>query len=375
MATSHKRISVTQATLPPFDEYIEEIKPLWESHWITNMGEKHHEFELMLKEYLNAENISLYTNGHSALEGILEALQLGADGKKNVITTPYTFASTTHAIVRKGLNPVFADINETTFTIDPSSIEELITDDTCAILPVHVYGNPCDVESIQQIADKHGLKVIYDAAHAFGVKWKGESIIRFGDASILSFHATKVFNSIEGGAVCFADTDLEKPLNQWKNFGITGPESVEYIGGNAKLNEFSAAMGICNLRHIEESIAKRKKIFEAYFENLNEVPGIRVFKFPQDAKPNYSYMPILLDEEYVLTRNELFSILAENSILTRKYFFPLVTDYACYKDKFSSSNTPVAKKVADNILTLPMYPDLPLDEVDRICKLIKNPRS
>lgn len=339
------------------------------------MGEKHHEFELMLKEYLNAENISLYTNGHSALEGILEALQLGADGKKNVITTPYTFASTTHAIVRKGLNPVFADINETTFTIDPSSIEELITDDTCAILPVHVYGNPCDVESIQQIADKHGLKVIYDAAHAFGVKWKGESIIRFGDASILSFHATKVFNSIEGGAVCFADTDLEKPLNQWKNFGITGPESVEYIGGNAKLNEFSAAMGICNLRHIEESIAKRKKIFEAYFENLNEVPGIRVFKFPQDAKPNYSYMPILLDEEYVLTRNELFSILAENSILTRKYFFPLVTDYACYKDKFSSSNTPVAKKVADNILTLPMYPDLPLDEVDRICKLIKNPRS
>lgn len=372
MATTHKRITVTQATLPPFDEYIEEIKPLWESHWITNMGEKHHEFESLLKDYLDVDNISLYTNGHSALEGIIEAMELGSDGRKDVITTPYTFASTTHAIVRKGLNPVFADINDTNFTIDANSIEKLITKDTCAILPVHVYGNPCDAEAIQQIADKYSLKVIYDAAHAFGVKWKNESVVRFGDASILSFHATKVFNSIEGGAVCFADTNLEKPLNQWKNFGITGPESVEHIGGNAKLNEFSAAMGICNLRHIDESIEKRKKVFEAYYENLYGIPGIKVFSFPQEVKPNYSYMPILLDENYTLTRNELSSVLAENNILTRKYFFPLVTDYACYKNQFSSSSTPTAKKVADNILTLPMYPDLPLYEVSRICGLIKN---
>ncbi len=368
-----EQIFVTQATLPPFEEYVEEIKPLWKSHIITNMGEKHHTFETTLKEYLGIENISLYTNGHSALEGIIEAMELGSDGRKSIITTPYTFASTTHAIVRKGLTPVFADIKRDDYTIDPDSIRDVITEDVCAILPVHVYGMPCDIESIQQIADEFNLKVIYDAAHAFGAMWNGRSLASYGDASMLSFHATKVFNSIEGGAVCFADNKLEKPLNQWKNFGITGPESVEYVGGNAKLTEFNAAMGICNLRHIEESIEKRKSIFKRYYEKLKGVEGITLPNFPNKLEPNYSYMPVLLDKKYKSTRDELFKTLETDDIHARKYFYPLVTDYACYKDRFSA-NTPIAKNVADNILTLPIYPDLSLKDVDRICAIVAAPQ-
>lgn len=359
-------IPVTRSSMPPLDEYVEEIAPLWESHWLTNMGEKHAEFENRLKDYLNVENICLYTNGHSALECALEALQL--QGK--VITTPYSFASTTHAIVRKGLTPVFADIKPEDCTINPDEIEKLIDADTCAIVPVHVYGNLCDVDAIQEIALKHNLKVVYDAAHAFGVEKDGKSAASFGDMSMFSFHAAKVFNTIEGGALCFADPNLKPVLDQWKNFGITSPETVEYIGGNAKMNEFCAAMGICNLRHLPDEISKREAIAKRYWSNLDNIEGIRLFKPPAGIKSNYSYMPVLFERPFRINRNEVFGLLDKEGIKTRKYFYPLISEYDCYSGKFDSSQTPVAKHVSDHILTLPMYADLSLPDVDRICDII-----
>lgn len=249
-------ILVTRTSMPPFEEYVNEIRDLWDTHWLTNMGPKHQEFEKQLRTFLNVKNVALYTNGHNALECALEAFNLSGE----VITTPFTFASTTHAIVRKGLTPVFADIKPADCTIDPESIEQLITPQTSAIVPVHVYGHLCDVEAIQEIANKYNLKVIYDAAHAFGVKRDGISAAVFGDASMFSFHATKVFNSIEGGAICFGDSNMRTVLDQLKNFGIMGPDKVERVGGNAKMNEFCAAMGICNLRHVEDEIKKRKRL-------------------------------------------------------------------------------------------------------------------
>lgn len=361
-------IPVTKSSMPPLDEYVREISSLWESHWLTNMGKKHQDLEFALKKFLHVNYISLFTNGHSALECILEAMDLRGE----VITTPFTFASTTHAIVRKGLTPVFADIKKDDCTIDPDSIESLITPKTCAILPVHVYGNICDVDKIQQIAEKHSLKVIYDAAHAFGVKKNDLSVATFGDASMFSFHATKVFNTIEGGAVVFKDPSLQQVLNYWKNFGITGPESVEYIGGNAKMNEFCAAMGICNLRHLETEIHKRKKITNYYHDRLSDINGIRLLNIPDNVKSNYAYMPIIVENEFKKTRDQLFNKLAEHNIYSRKYFYPLVTDYDCYKKTYSSESTPIAKDIASRILTLPLYADLSLEEVDRICKIIQS---
>lgn len=247
-----ERVNVTRSLLPSLEEYIEEISSMWETHWLTNMGEKHQRLEKQLKEYLDVPDITLMSNGHMALELILQALDLTGE----VITTPFTFASTTHAIVRNNLKPVFCDISEDDFTIDVEKIESLITDKTSAILPVHVYGNICQVEEIQRIADKYGLKVIYDAAHTFGETWKGQGIGTFGDASTFSFHATKVFNTIEGGAVCYHDEEIGAKLYKLKNFGIKNEEVVDGIGANAKMNEFQAAMGICNLRHVDEEIEK-----------------------------------------------------------------------------------------------------------------------
>ena len=244
------KIKVTRSSMPDFDEYIEEIKDLWESHWLTNMGVKHKKLQLELEKLLGVRHVILYTNGHLALEGAWEALHLPIGGE--VITTPFTFASTTHAIVRSGLVPVFCDVKEEDYTMDPSKIESLINDKTVAICPVHVYGNLCDVEAIERIAKKHNLKVVYDAAHAFGVKYKGISSANFGDISMFSFHATKVFNTIEGGCLCFNDDKLVDILNDLKNFGIHSPESTVYIGGNAKMNEFQAAMGLCNLKHLDK---------------------------------------------------------------------------------------------------------------------------
>lgn len=365
-ADNSKRILVTRSSMPPLEEYVNEIAPIWQSHWLTNMGAKHKEFEAALRDYLGIEGVALFTNGHSALECVLEALQL--HGK--VITTPYTFVSTTHAIVRKGLEPVFADIKTTDYTLDPASVEALVDDDTCAIVPVHVYGNMCDVEAIQEIADRHHLKVIYDAAHAFGVRLGDKSSACFGDASMFSFHATKVFNTIEGGAVCFHDESLKPILDEWKNFGITGEETCEYVGGNAKMNEFCAAMGICNLRHLDEEIAKRKVVAERYWDRLGGVPGIRTCQPREGLTPNYAYLPVVFEDGCGTTRDEVKQVLAEQGIFTRKYFYPLTTDFACYRDRFDSAGTPVARYVSSHVLTLPMYADLEIADVDRICDII-----
>lgn len=369
-----KRILVTKSSMPSFEEFCEEIAPLWDSHWLTNMGEEHKKLEAALKERLGVGNLALFTNGHNALECVLEAMAFPAGGE--VITTPFTFASTTHAIVRKGLTPVFADVDPENLTLDPESIEEMITPRTCAIVPVHVYGNLCDVDAIWGIADRHGLKVIYDAAHAFGVESKcadGEwkSAAAFGDAVMFSFHATKVFNTIEGGCVCFKDEALYPLLNQWKNFGITGPEDVEYVGGNAKMNEFCAAMGVCNLRHLDGEIAKRRAVAERYWERLEGVPGVTVFRPGEGVRHNYAYLPVLFNPvAFGANRDDVFDALGEVGVGARKYFYPLVSDFACYRSVYSSDRTPVAKKAASQVLTLPMYADLAIADVDRICDTV-----
>lgn len=361
-------INVTRSSMPGFEEYCEEIKDMWDSHWLTNMGTKHRELEEKLRVYLDCKNICLHANGHLALENVIAAMDLPAGSE--VITTPFTFASTTHAIVRNGLVPVFCDINPDDYTIDVSQIEKLITKKTAAIIPVHVYGNMCDVFAIERIAARHGLKVIYDAAHAFGVKLKGVSAANFGDASMFSFHATKVFNTIEGGAVCFCDDSLNERLNDLKNFGIHDQETVVYAGGNAKMNEFQAAMGICNLRHVDEEIAKRKKVSEHYDSLLSGIPGIKLQKPQADVTRNYSYYPVLFDG-FKKSRNEVYNELKSQEIMARKYFYPLTSSFSCYKGTaFSKSDTPCAEYTADRILTLPLYADLSLNDVERICEII-----
>lgn len=362
-------INVTRSSMPSFEEYCEEIKELWESHWLTNMGVKHEQLETQLREYLDVPHVTLYTNGHLALENVIAAMDLPAGGE--VITTPFTFSSTTHAIVRNGLVPVFCDINDVDYTLDVSKIEELITDKTCAIVPVHVYGNICDVDVIQALADKYSLKVIYDAAHAFGVTYKGKGIGNFGDASMFSFHATKVFNTIEGGAVTFADDKLDKVLYDMKNFGIRGPEEVVFVGGNAKMSEFQAAMGICNLRHIDEEIRKRGQVMARYRCRLSGVDGIRLTCLQENVKTNYAYFPVVFDG-YKYSRDQIFERLGEQGIVARKYFYPLTNSYECYRDlpTAGEEKTPVAKYIADRVLTLPMYADLALEDVDRICDII-----
>lgn len=362
-------ILVTRSSMPSFEEYCEEIKELWDSHWLTNMGTKHKQLQAELENYMETPHVTLYTNGHLALENVIAAMNLPEGGE--VITTPFTFASTTHAIVRNGLVPVFCDVNDRDYTIDVTKIEELITDKTVAIVPVHVYGNLCDVESIDRIANKYGLKVIYDAAHAFAVKYKGISSANFGDASMFSFHATKVFNTIEGGCVCFRDDKMVQLLNDMKNFGIHGPEEVAYVGGNAKMNEFQAAMGICNLRHLEAEIAKRKVVVEHYRKRLSGVPGIILAAEQENVESNYAYFPVIFDG-YKYTRNEVFAMLGEQGITARKYFFPLTNSFACYRHYPTAGveKTPVAQHLALRVLTLPLYADLSLEDVDRICDII-----
>ena len=362
-------INVTRSSMPDFDEYINEIRDLWDTYWLTNMGPKHNKLQKNLEDLLNVKHISLYTNGHLALEAIWESFDFPSGSE--VITTPFTFCSTVHSFARKGLIPVFCDINPKTYCLDSNKIEELITDKTVAICPVHVYGNMCDVEKIEEIAKKHNLKVIYDAAHAFGVKYKGVSSACFGDMSMFSFHATKVFNTIEGGAVCFKDDELVTKFNDLKNFGIHGPESVFYIGGNAKMNEFQAAMGLCNLKHIDREIEKRKKVVEHFRKRLQGIDGIILCDTQKDVTPNYAYFPVVFDG-FKKTRNDIFDELRRSGIFARKYFFPLVSDMECYKNlkTSDSSMTPIAKYVADRILTLPLYSDLSLEDVDRICRII-----
>ena len=362
-------ILVTRSSMPPMDEYIDEIKDLWDSHWLTNMGEKHARFQEALERYLGVKHVVLYTNGHLALENVIAAM--GLPRGSEVITTPFTFASTTHAIVRNGLTPVFCDVDPEDYTIDVSKIEPLITEKTAAIVPVHVYGNLCDVEGIRRIAERYGLKVIYDAAHAFGVTKDGVSAGSFGDASMFSFHATKVFNTIEGGAVCLARDELVQVLNDMKNFGIRGPDECAYIGGNAKMNEFQAAMGLCNLRHLDQEIAKRQAVTERYMRRLAGVPGLRLRREQPGVRSNYAYFPVVFDG-YKYTRNQVYNRLRERDIFARKYFYPLTNSFTCYRyfPTAGPEKTPVAQFLSERVLTLPLYADLPLEEVDRICDIV-----
>ncbi len=364
-----KTIYVTKSAIPDFDEYVSEIKEIWDTNYLTNMGPKHRQFNELLKDRFGVNYLDLYTNGHTALEIAIMALEL----KGEVITTPYTFGSTTHAIVRNALTPVFCDIKESDFTIDESKIEKLITDKTCAIMPVHVYGNICNIEEIQRIADKHNLKVIYDAAHAFDETYKGKSVASFGDASCFSFHATKVFNSIEGGAAAYKNEEVSVKAKRIKNFGIKGYDEVSEIGTNGKMNEFCAAMGICNLRHIDEYIKKRKLVTEKYIELLSGVKGLRLNTFNPDVQYNYSYFPIIVNEkEFYCNRDELKERLEKEGILARKYFYPLTSDFECYKNILAHGETPTADYISERVLTLPLYPDLSVEDVERICRLIIN---
>lgn len=363
-----EKILVTRSSMPPYEEYIEAIKPLWDSHWLTNMGIYHKQLEEELKKYLDVPELSLMVNGHMSLELAIQAFDF-PEGSE-VITTPFTFISTTHAIVRNHLTPVFCDVKLSDGTIDESKIEELITDKTVAILPVHVYGNVCNVEEIQRIADKHHLKVIYDAAHAFGVKYKGKGIGSYGDASIFSFHATKVFNTIEGGAVASLDHALYEKLYNLKNFGIRGEEVVEAVGANAKMNEFCAIMGLCNLRHIDTTLEERRIRYEYYMDGLSKIKGIRFFNKNREATNNYAYFPIIIEDEYGLSRDELYEKLKVNHIYSRKYFYPLTSDQVCFKNKYKNEELDCARKLAKKILVIPFYEKIDQREMDEIIQII-----
>jgi dTDP-4-amino-4,6-dideoxygalactose transaminase len=364
-----KEIFVTRSSMPSYEEYCEAIKPLWESRWLTNMGEYHQAFEDKLKEYLDVPEVSLTVNGHMALELAIQSF--GFPEGSEVITTPFTFISTTHAIVRNRLEPVFCDVKESDGTLDETKIEALITPKTVAILPVHVYGHICNVDVIQQIADKYGLKVIYDAAHAFGEKHIGVGVANFGDASIFSFHATKVFNTIEGGAVCAKNHEVYEKLYNLKNFGIRGEELVVSVGANAKMNEFCAIMGLCNLQHLPDAIADRKRVYNLYKEKLTGVEGINFFEENADTEKNYAYFPILVEEIYPVNRDELYNRLVENGIHARKYFYPITADQACFKNKYISNRLDIARLLAHKVLMLPIYEGLEDRYIEVITDCIK----
>ena len=358
------RINVTRSSMPSFEEFCEEIRPLWDSRWLTNNGEMLLKLQMQLKTFLGASEVEMFVNGHLALEALLEAMELSGE----VITTPFSFASTTHAIVRKGLTPVFCDVKEDG-TLNPDLLEGLITERTCAILPVHVYGNLCDVETIQQSADRHHLPVIYDAAHAFGVVKNGVPVSAFGLASMFSFHATKVYNTIEGGAIATADAELARKLALARNYGITGPEDVVSVGGNAKMNEFQAAMGLCNLRRIRQDIAGRKAVHERYLAGLGGVKAA-LPRAQEGVEGNYAYFPVVFESRAV--RDAVCDALLAEGIYARKYFYPLIPDFECYRETYGQAELPVARRLSDGVVTLPLYPDLDMADVDLICQIVRS---
>lgn len=365
-----KKILITKSSMPTYEEYIEMIKPIWDTHWLTNMGTYHEQLSIELIKYLKISNISIMSNGHMALEMAIQAMDLPKGSE--VITTAFTFVSTTHAIVRNGLKPVFCDINMNNYTIDADTIEGLITENTSAIVPVHVYGHLCDIHKIEKIAQKYRLKVIYDAAHAFGVEKDGVGVGNFGDASIFSFHATKVFNTIEGGAVVYHNSEIGDKLYNLKNFGIRSEELVVDVGANAKLNEFQAVMGICNLKYLDEEIAKRKLVVEHYEKVLNNIKDLQFIKRERNVKYNFAYCPVLIKERDCRSiRNEVYDELKRKNIFSRKYFYPLTSDQACFKNKYRNVQLNNARYVSKNILALPLYADLALEDVDYICEIIK----
>ena len=350
-------IYVTQPSLPPLSEFMPYLEKIWESKILTNGGAFHCELEQALCNYLGVKHLALFNNGTIALIAALKALDISGE----VITTPYSFVATTHALMWNNIQPVFVDIDPATLNLDPSKIEAAITAKTTAILPVHCYGRPCDVEAIEAIAQKHQLKVIYDGAHAFGVKHAEQSIFNFGDLSVLSFHATKVFNTFEGGAIVCHDADMKQKIDHLKNFGFVDETTVVSVGINGKMAEINAAFGLLQLTHIDRSIAKRKAIDALYRQYFTSVPGIKCFEM--DYFSNYGYFPILVKSEYPLTRDALYLKLREKGFMVRRYFYPLISDYTTYSKMPSSatSNLPVATNVAQVILCLPIYPDLVRD--------------
>lgn len=364
-----KKILVTKSSMPSLEEYVDEIRDLWDSCWLTNEGAKLQKLEQSLGEYLEVPYVSCVSNGHMALELGLQAMRLEGE----VITTPFTVASTTNAILRNGLQPVFCDIKPDDFTMDETMLESLITDRTCAILPVHVYGNVCNVTEIDRIAKKHGLKVIYDAAHAFGVRYLGKSIAQYGDAVMYSFHATKVYQAVEGGAVCYRHPETLHYLNALKIYGIQNPEEVVGVGANGKMNEFEAAMGLCNLRHIAQEIEKRKRIAQYYDEQLGNIPGLQINVRQAQTQGNYAYYPLVVHEtECGFTRNELLDRLAAHQIFGRKYFYPLTSSFQCYHQAFQPERTPTALHISRRVLALPLYASLSMEDASRICTIIRS---
>lgn len=366
-----KTIPVTQPFLPPLEEFNEYLKDIWDRKWLTNNGHYHKELEQALCDYLDVKYISLFSNGTLALITALQALHIRGE----VITTPYSFVATTHALWWNNIKPVFVDIEPDFLNIDPAKIESAITAETTAILPVHVYGNPCNIHAIQKIADTHGLKVIYDAAHAFGTKIGNDSILNVGDLSILSFHATKVFTTIEGGAIVCHDAKMKDRIDKLKNFGFAGETTVVAPGINAKMNEVQAAFGLLQLKYIDGAISRRKQINDAYRAGLVNVKGVSFLKECEGVTTPYSYFPIFIDTaEYGSSRDDVYNTLKENGILTRRYFYPLISEFPTYNGLRSATRTnlPVAFDAAERVLCLPVYPDLALPDVERICDFIRN---
>ena len=364
-----KTITVTSPLLPPLEEFIPYLEEIWKSKWITNNGQFHRQLETALAEYLGVKYVSLFTNGTLPLITALQALGI----KGEVITTPYSFVATTHALWWNGIKPVFVDIDPETCNLDPNKIEAAITEKTTAIMPVHCYGVPCDTEKIQVIADKHGLKVIYDAAHAFGVQVNGESILKAGDMSTLSFHATKVFNTVEGGALVCHNAETKKQIDFLKNFGFNGETEVVAPGINSKMDEIRSAYGLLNLKQVDAAIEARHKVADYYRSALRTVEGVKVFEDVMGVRHNYAYFPILIDaKEYGMTRDELYFKMKEQNVLGRRYFYPLISTFDTYKGLESSNpaNLPVATRIADEVICLPMYYGLTEEDMERVVKCI-----
>ena len=369
-----EKVYVTQPLLPDINDFTKEISEIWQSKWLTNMGVKHNELEEKLKQVLKVPYGSLFNNGTIALLTAVKAMNLPFGSE--VITTPFTFAATPHCIAWNNLKPVFCDIEPETMTIDADKIEDYITPNTSAILGVHVYGFPCNVKKIDDIAKKHNLKVIYDAAHAFSTEIDGKGIGSFGDISMFSFHATKLFNTIEGGYLSYKNPDLVKKIYNLRNFGIRSEELVEEIGINGKMNEVQAAMGLLNLKIYKTEQEKRKKLKEFYNSHLEGIKGVRVPKMPKNTTDSHQYYPIVIEDDYPLSRNELYDKFKTMNILTRKYFYPACHDYECYKDDLTVklADLRVVNDLKNKVLCLPYYGSLSMDTADEICTVIKNGR-
>ncbi|NEX16279.1 MAG: aminotransferase [Halochromatium sp.] len=363
-------IYVTQPFLPPLDDFVPYLKDIWDSKVLTNGGPMHERLEKALGEYLGVENVSLFANGTVALVTALQALRI----KGEVITTPYSFVATAHSLLWNGIKPVFVDIEPDGWNMDPAMIEAAITAETMAIMPVHCYGTPCDINAIQEIADIYNLRIIYDAAHAFGVRDERGSLVRHGDLSILSFHATKVFTTFEGGAIISPDARTKKYIDRLKNFGFVDETTVVGFGINGKMNEVQAALGLLELKHIEKALTKRKLVDRAYREKLAGIAGLRLIDRPLLAADNFAYFPVLIEAEYPLSRDELYEFLRQNNIFARRYFYPLISDFQIYKTmtKQVGNEYPVARATAERVLCLPIYPDLEPADQNRICELIRS---